>query len=461
MSQQITPNKPLPSVEHLLEELFALHRFGITPGLERTKALCAALGYPERAFPSIHVAGTNGKGTVSSVLASALTEAGYKVGLYTSPHVQRFNERMRVGGVCISDADLLRLAEGMIKQVRELGATFFEATTALAFAYFAEQKVDIAIVETGLGGRLDSTNVLRPDELLMSVITSIDLDHQAYLGDTLAAIASEKIGIIKPHTPVLVAEPRPSLRLAFMEASVEYQAPIAFLDDAYRVVVESFNADFSMNLTLTTPKQRDSERRPLPVPLHVPLCGDHQARNVLTAFAVLEQLQKRFPTSNEAVQRGLTNLKRNSGLAARIELLQAPSKQASSASAPPVVLDVAHNPAGMQALVQTLAQCGYAKTRWNVVFGAMEDKDISEMLATLAPITEQLYAPSLFVSRARTGENVAAEARRSGIQAEQFGTMADACNAVMAKSKPTLIVGSFYVADEALQWWNSRIAEGV
>ncbi|MBI3259291.1 MAG: bifunctional folylpolyglutamate synthase/dihydrofolate synthase, partial [Ignavibacteriae bacterium] len=196
-------------ISEILTRLFSLHRFGIKPGLERTLSLLELLENPHTKFPSIHVAGTNGKGSTSSMLAAILTAAGYKTGLYTSPHIREFNERIRINGVPISDVDIARFAVPLLDESEKASTTFFEITTVMAFAYFAEQKVDIAIIETGLGGRLDSTNVILPE---VSIITSIDLDHTQYLGLTLESITGEKAAIIKPETPVVIAEPRTTLR---------------------------------------------------------------------------------------------------------------------------------------------------------------------------------------------------------------------------------------------------------
>ncbi len=188
--------------EEILAHLFSLQRFGIKPGLERTQHLLNFLGNPQNSFPSVHIAGTNGKGSVCSMLASVFMEAGYKTALYTSPHLVRFNERIRVNIIEISDNDIIRLAEILMPEGEKIGATFFEITTAMAFRYFAEQKVNVAVIETGLGGRFDSTNVLKP---LLSVITSLDIDHTEYLGKTIKDIAFEKAGIIKENTPVIVS----------------------------------------------------------------------------------------------------------------------------------------------------------------------------------------------------------------------------------------------------------------
>ena len=425
-----------------LAELYALRRSDATPGLERSQILASALGNPHTKFPCIHIAGTNGKGTVSSVVASVLKEAGYKVGLYTSPHIVCFNERLRVNGVAISNDALLERVQEIMPLVRSHNAIFFEAATIMAFQHFAKENVDIAVVETGLGGRLDATNILSAKNVLLTAITSIDFDHTEFLGDTLPEIAGEKAGIMKQNVPCIIGEARPELWLTFMEHSAHAQAPVCFLDDAYRVRINRFNPDFSMNLALAAPKLTLDD-------VHVNLCGRHQARNVLTAFALIHQAQKRFPVSIDALRQGLANIKENSGLRGRIEVLRPKTDDTQ-----PIVLDVAHNPAGVQMLVETLQACGYADSRWHVVFTAMQDKRIETMLETLAPVTKRLYAPYLNFPRARTNTNVVGIARASGIVAEAFDSVQAAYRAALANADaeqaPVLLAGSFHLAEEIL-----------
>lgn len=429
-------------LDTLLGELYALRRSDATPGLERALQLASAVGNPHLRFPSIHIAGTNGKGTVSSVVASVLTEAGYRVGLYTSPHIVRFHERIRINGEAISDAALLALVQEIMPLVRSQNAIFFEAATIMAFQHFANEKVDIAIIETGLGGRLDATNILTPKNVVLTAITSIDYDHTEFLGETLPEIAGEKAGIMKPNVPCIVAEPRPELFLTFMEHSAEVQAPICLLDDVYRVTATRFNSDFSMNLSLSSPKLVLEDA-------HVNLCGTHQARNVLTAFALIQQLQKRFPTSIDELRQGLSKVKENSGLRGRIEVLRPPESHKNT-RIQPIVLDVAHNPAGIQMLVQTLHACGYGDVKWNILFTAMQDKNIEPMLETLRPIAQKLYVPAIQFPRARTNTSVVELARTHGINADVYLSVEEAYNAACMETLPVLIAGSFHLAEEIL-----------
>jgi len=261
--------------KQLLEKLFSLHRFGIKPGLERISLLLNEFGNPQNKYKKIHVAGTNGKGTVSSCIASILQESGLKVGLYTSPHFFSFNERIKVNGKDIDDDSVCALLEKMFEFSTDF--TFFDFTTALAFIYFAEQKVDYAVIEAGMGGRFDSTNIIIPE---VSVITQIDLDHQEYLGNTIEEIALEKAGIIKQGVECVVAEQKHNIKEIFRKTAAEKQSELMFVDEHYFAKGIKFNPDLTTEFTAITPKGEYK--------IKSPLAGRHQIRNVLTAIAAVE-----------------------------------------------------------------------------------------------------------------------------------------------------------------------------
>lgn len=431
--------KVIPQLDVILEELFALHRFGIKPGLERTLELCRLCGHPEQRLKVIHVAGTNGKGTVCSVLAAAYSAAGYRVGLYTSPHSHRFNERLRIDGREITDTELLASCRRLMPFVRETGATFFEATTVLAFLWFAGQNAEICIIETGLGGRFDSTNILPTTSVLQSIITSIDLDHEEYLGTNLETICREKAGIIKPNVPVFIAEQRPELIKIVQEVADAVTAPLTVVNDTEKILQVRYFPDCTMQIALPP-------EPPLEAPdlwRRVKLCGEHQARNIATAYTAVQQLQGQFPVHNEQFFEGLTGLQRYSGLRARITCLR---------TEPPLIIDVGHNPAGLFALRHTLDKCGYKGIQWTCIFTAMMDKNIQQMLEILAPVVDTMFVPPLEIPRAAEPEVVVGLAKQCGIQAAAVPDVATACDQVNMVNRPTIIVGSFYLVDEALQY---------
>lgn len=415
----------------LLDELFAMTFHGIKPGLERTEALCDTVGNPQWTYPVIHVAGTNGKGSTCAMLAAILQKAGLRVGLYTSPHIRRFNERIRVNGTMIPDEDIARLARPLMDAAAPIGGTFFEVTTAMAFAWLAERNVDIAVIETGLGGRLDSTNVVSP---FVSIITSIDMDHMEYLGDSLEKIAREKAGIIKSHAPAIVGEQRRSLRHVFEERAHAVHAPLTFAHDVVSVEVDKCHPDLSMTVNVIDDQYRHV--------LTTDLCGAHQAQNIATVMAALPAIRQLVDVSDAHVTAGLRSVRATTGLEGRIQLLRA---------TPPLVLDVSHNPAGIAALIDTLRQCGYGDTRWNVIFGAMSDKDVRGMLQQLAPVAETLHCCSINYKRAMHADELARIATEIGIaDVIPHASVREAIRHV-ADTTPCLIAGSFYLAEEWLE----------
>lgn len=419
-------------INELLEELYSMYfHAGIKPGLARVQTLAELHEQPQLRFPSIHVAGTNGKGSVCSMLASILQCAGYKVGLYMSPHVRQFNERIRINGAMISDEDIARLARPLMNEAKPIGGTFFEVTTMMAFEYFAEHRVDVAVIETGLGGRLDATNILTP---VVSVINSIDFDHMEYLGTTLESIAREKAGIIKPGVPVVVAKQMDeSLRKIFIDKAQEVGASVVFAADEVRVDIDRIDPDFTMSVSAI---HKDTLRY-----YESSLAGTHQALNLTTALATVEQLRSLYFIEEDHIREGLRRVRENTGIEGRIRLLR---------QDPTVVLDVSHNPAGVEALVHTLELAGYREQSWQVVFGAMRDKDILGMLERLKPLVSTLHLCSPAYDRAQTAGGLEQVARQAGYHdAIVHASVADAVKRAIQRG-PTLICGSFYVADEAL-----------
>lgn len=423
--------RPVMSIQPILDELFAMtFHAGIKPGLERITSLLADLGDPHHRLTTIHVAGTNGKGSTCSMLASILTEAGYNVGLYTSPHIRRFNERIRIHGSPVSDADVARLAVPLMERAKGNGGTFFEVTTAMAFQYFAERRVDVAILETGLGGRLDATNVCSP---LLSVITAIDLDHMEYLGTTIPQIAGEKAGIIKAGVPAVIGPNSADACEVFERRAEHVGSEIIFAEDCVAVDVDAYYADLTMSVSAIVDDTRcyyDSE-----------LTGLHQAENICTVLGAIPILQRTLAIDEEDIRRGLRCVRRNSGIAGRTEII---------ANEPLTVMDVSHNPGGIHSLVRTLMDSRIAGPL-HVVFGAMADKDVEGMLRELLVLHPLVHVCSPDLPRSMPHPDVAALAKSIGHEPViSHESVAEAVQAARAMGT-TIICGSFHVADEAAQ----------
>ncbi len=417
-------------LEKILDDLFAMtYHAGIKPGLERITTLCASIGDPHARLPVIHVAGTNGKGSTCSMIASILTHAGYRTGLYTSPHVRHFRERIRIDGVTISDEDIARLAVPLMATARDIGGTFFEVTTAMALQYFAERRVDVVVLETGLGGRLDATNIVQP---LMSIITQIDMDHMEYLGTTLTAIAGEKAGIIKHATPVVVGHHGADVRPVFERKAERERAPIVFADDIVDVQCDRIFPDLQMSVAVTSIDDRRYMMTDLP--------GVHQTRNIATVLAALPTLQSIYHIEDTHVEQGLRRVRATAGLSARCELVQ---------MQPPVVHDVSHNPGGIRALVDTLRNAGYPERSFQVVFGAMSDKDVDGMLDALLPIAHTVHLCSPHIPRSMPVHELTKRAIAIGHKSfTTSDSVGDAYRRALTTEAPTVACGSFHVIDE-------------
>lgn len=361
------------NLQKSLERLYALRTFGIKPGLEMTLELLNRLGNPHHSFAAIHVAGTNGKGSVCAMLDSVLRQTGLRVGLYTSPHLVQFNERIRVNGVMISDEELADLFSDMEVQAKEVSSagrevTFFEFTTVLAFEYFKRKNVQVAVVETGMGGRLDSTNVLTP---LISIITRIGLDHTAYLGDTLEAIAGEKAGIIKSGRPV-VCGATPDEAMAVIQAAAR-TGKAHLVDVTQSVSVRRVSQDLNGQKVAITSGEVDYGT------VTLKLLGKHQLENIATVIAALETLSGCSPLKIpvELIRAGLAATR----WPGRLEVLE---------QIPPMILDGAHNPDGARALAVTLKELLKGK-KVGLIWGMCDDKDALGFAKAMGAIVKQCW----------------------------------------------------------------------
>ncbi|MFZ5972597.1 MAG: bifunctional folylpolyglutamate synthase/dihydrofolate synthase [Bacteroidota bacterium] len=325
--------------------------------LTNTLRLCEALGNPQHKFKSIHIAGTNGKGSTSHLLASVLQEAGYKTGLYTSPHLKEFTERIRVNGQEVSRQFVVDFVNKTQQAIEEIKPSFFEVTVAMAFDYFARQSVDVAVVEVGLGGRLDSTNVITP---LISVITNIGWDHMDLLGDTLPKIAFEKAGIIKPHVPVVVSERQEEVQHVFIERAQQQSAALFFASDQYEATLHGHHLTIKKNKALLLEVD------------HFPLTGQYQQQNLPGVMQAIDFLQAQLPVSLHHLRAGLQKVVVNTSLKGRWQQL---------GTSPTVFCDTGHNEAGVRQVLQMIEKQSFDRLR--IVWGMVRDKDHSKVLSLL------------------------------------------------------------------------------
>ncbi len=377
-------------------------------GLENTHILDEHFGHPHTQFRAIHVAGTNGKGSCSHTIASVLQEAGYKVGLFTSPHLTDFRERIRVNGTMIPEQYVMDFIDNERDFFEPLHPTFFELTTALAFKYFAEQKVDVAVIEVGLGGRLDCTNIITPD---ISIITNISFDHVQYLGDTLAKIAGEKAGIIKHGVPVIIGEKHPETTPVFTEKAKGEQAPLYFAEE-YKP-----NKDYQYELK-----------------------GLYQSKNLQTSLCAIDQLIRQgYHITEENIQNGLLHITHHTGLRGRWQIVR---------HSPTVICDTGHNVGGITYIAQQLKEQKCQELR--IVFGMVSDKDVNSVLE-LMPQNAKYYFCQASVKRAMPHQQLKRLAKQHNLQGNSYKTVENAYKKALSQSNPNdcIFVGgsTFVVAD--------------
>ena len=377
--------------------------------LAATLNLAKYLKNPEKSFKSIHVAGTNGKGSTSHMLASVFQEAGYKTGLYTSPHLKDFRERIKINGQMISEQYVSNFVQNHRPFFESNQLSFFEMTVGLAFEYFRSENVDIAIVEVGMGGRLDSTNIITPE---VSVITNIGLDHTQFLGDTLEKVAVEKAGIIKDRVPVIIGETSPETKRVFEEIALERNAPIVFaeMNDA-----STYSSD---------------------------LKGSYQQKNIRTVISILRMLQKKgWNISEENIQKGLMNTVKNTGLMGRWQIL---------GQAPKVICDTAHNREGLQIVLDQLASEDFQNL--HIVLGVVSDKDLASILP-LFPKDAIYYFCRPNIPRGLDASLLLSRARGFGLIGQEYISVSKAYEAALKAALPQDLVfvgGSTFVVAEVL-----------
>ena len=422
------------TLDYLFEQLPMFQRIGppaFKKGLGNTLALLEALDNPQQQFRAIHIAGTNGKGSVAHLLAAILQASGYRTGLYISPHYKDFRERIKVNGQYVSKAYVLDFVEQNRALFDRIQPSFFEITVAMAFDYFAQRKIDVAVVETGLGGRLDSTNVLTP---VLSVITNISFDHQQFLGDTLPLIAGEKAGIIKPNVPVVIGETHPDTKPVFEKKAGEMQAPIVFADEHWQATWKGENLTHS---TYDIWHNGQPEYEALNANLH----GRYQSKNLQTVAQAVESLRSIFHISDENFRDGLFKLKDLTKFMGRWQVI---------GTRPAIICDSAHNEGGLKVTLTQVEQYPYENL--HIVMGTVSDKDLGAVLE-LFPKHARYYFCKANIPRGLDAKALQARALQEGLKGRHYVSVKRALQAAKRQAKPEdliFVTGSIFVVAEVL-----------
>ncbi|MCD7971770.1 MAG: bifunctional folylpolyglutamate synthase/dihydrofolate synthase [Candidatus Azobacteroides sp.] len=407
-------------------------------GLDNSLYLDKVLDYPHKKYKTIHVAGTNGKGSVSHLLAAVLQSAGYKTGLYTSPHLLDFRERIRINGKMIDQEYVVSFVERVKPVIPEIHPSFFELTMMMAFSWFADQEVDVAIIEVGLGGRLDSTNIITPD---LSVITNISFDHMQFLGNTLPSIATEKAGIIKPQVPVVIGEAgNEEIRKVFEEKASQTKSRIVFAEE--EPVIREASIDKDGNWVFQVTGCTD---------LILELGGWYQKKNANTVLKAIEILQSlAYEISPDAISRGFRHVRELTGLNGRWQVI---------GHAPEIVCDTAHNEAGISRIVEQLRAEKFRQLR--IVFGMVNDKEIDHILSLMPP-DAVYYFTKASIMRALDENELKEKASVYGIKGNSYPDVGQAIQKALQESAPADMIyigGSTFVVADALAYFEKNKKE--
>ena len=423
------------TLDYLYSQLPMYSRIGAPaykPDLTNTIKLCAAIGNPYEKFRSIHIAGTNGKGSTSHMLAAILQTAGYKTGLYTSPHLKDFRERIRINGEMIPEQTVGDFVEHNKNEFEKIQPSFFEMTVALAFDYFAKEKVDIAVIETGLGGRLDSTNVITP---VLSIITNISFDHKDMLGDTLEKIAGEKAGIIKKNIPVVIGESHPETKMVFLDKAKEMNAPIFFADENYKIK-ESKPVGDKLHVTIFKGLQ------PFLYDLVLDLPGLYQEKNICTVLQAVEELRKlHISISKQTIRKAVKKVKTLTGLRGRWDVLS---------QHPLIIADVGHNEGGFKEIFEQLRRQKF--THLHFVIGFVKEKNLDEILP-LFPKDASYYLCCPDIPRGLDVNSLKEKTDRFFLKSSTFSSVKLALEGAKNEALPDDLIyigGSTFVVAEAL-----------
>lgn len=424
------------AVNWLYSRLPAWHRVGkaaYKANLDNTIALDSYFGNPHRSFRSVHVAGTNGKGSVSHMIASVFQDAGYKTGLYTSPHLKDFRERMKVSGTMIPEGEVIDFIGRHESVISSVQPSFFELTVAMAFDYFARMAVDVAVIEVGMGGRLDSTNIITP---VLSVITNIGHDHMEFLGDTLAGVAAEKAGIIKEGVPVVVGESHKETRDVFISRAEKINAPVSFADREYRCNLGGLDEVTGFRQYMLYDLHSHARRRGV-----TPLGGLAQQKNIQTAASAVAKLAPGFGLDEAHFERGVEDVVRNTGLMGRWQIL---------GHSPLTVCDTGHNREGLEYVIRQIRSL--SRARLHMVIGFVNDKDLSSILP-LFPKEAYYYFTKASIPRAMDEQLLKAEAEKYGLHGTSHSSVARALESARLAADPDDMIfvgGSTFVVAEAL-----------
>jgi dihydrofolate synthase/folylpolyglutamate synthase len=431
------------TIKYLYEQLPVFTRVGVSAykeDLTNTIELCKRLGDPQDKFKSIHIGGTNGKGSTSHMLAAVLQIAGYKTGLYTSPHLIDFRERIRVNGQMISEQQVIDFVAKHKPDFSDIQPSFFEMTVGLAFDIFAKEQVDIAVIEVGLGGRLDSTNIITP---LLSVITNIGWDHMNILGDTLQLIAGEKAGIIKPGVPVIIGEYQPEVANIFLRKAADEEAEISFASDEMEVELKVESKKLKLkNSALLDVQVKNKNFEPSSLNLQLDLTGSYQLKNIKTVLSAVEELRKQgFVITNEHLQTALRQVKTLTGLHGRWEVL---------GTSPLTICDTGHNPEGIKEVLKNISDTPYEHLHF--VIGMVNDKDITKVLSML-PTDATYYFCRPDIPRGLEAESLKKEAESFGLLGEAYPSVKAALSAAQknaGKEDLVFVGGSTFVVAEVV-----------
>jgi dihydrofolate synthase/folylpolyglutamate synthase len=424
------------TLEFLYSQLPAYHRIGkaaYKSDLNNTIALDNYLGNPNKKFLSIHVAGTNGKGSVSHMIASVLQEAGFKTGLYTSPHLKDFRERIKVNGAMIPEIKIVTFVTKCKKILETVEPSFFEISVAMAFDYFARENVEIAVIEVGLGGRLDSTNIITP---VLSVITNIGHDHMDLLGDTIEKVAGEKAGIIKPGVPVIISESNSETDGVFRNKALESGSEIVFAD-------KNFNCTLEESYSVTGERNYIVEEFGSGINFRgeSPLGGDYQSKNIQAVFQVFKKYSGSFKVSDENISEGIRKVKTNTGLSGRWQIL---------GNNPLTICDTGHNREGLEYVLRQISRI--KKHKLHMIVGFVNDKDLSSVLP-LFPNDAFYYFTRASVPRALDQEILKQSAESYGLNGNSYPDVRSAINAAKTDASVDDLIfigGSTFIVAEAI-----------